>query len=309
MWRHAVLIGGLGTPVATTLTGCASHPPLEQRVAVPAYWTPASPTGQASFQQLARSASATSIVVVNGSHSAPETPYNRMWADTFELLSGAGVRALGYVDTGYLGIDFGPGSNPTRSGQHTSAAWTAQIENDIDTWYALYGASGVGGIFLDQTAAVCGPNDEYVQLYRSIADYVRKSHPGAYLVMNPGQAMEQCYEDVADTFVTFEGAYRDYQRRVSPRWEEKAPASKFWHLVYGVPNQVSMANAIALSKQRNARYVYVTNGILNPHGRIHPWDAIPPDPIGNPSLQRLWAGLLASRATLSDSCPTARALR
>ncbi len=275
MRKLAVVTGGLCTLMATTLTGCASAP-LEQRLAVPAYWTPASAAGQASFDELARSSSATSIVVVNGSHSAPETPYNQHWASTFRTLSDAGIRALGYVDTGYLGVDFGPGSNPTRTGSHTTTDWTAQIESDIDGWYELYGAAGLRGIFLDQTAAVCGPNDDYVRLYRAIVGYIRELQPDAYVVMNPGQSINRCYEDVADTFVTFEGTYGDYQRRSSPSWELKAPASKFWHLVYDAPDEASMARAIALSKHRNAQFVYVTNGVLDPQERIHPWDAIPP---------------------------------
>lgn len=76
-----------------------------------------------------------------------------------------------------------------------------------------------------------------------------------------------------------------------------------WHLVYGAPDRVSMANAIALSKQRNARYVYVTNGILNPHRRIHPWDTIPPGPYWESELTAALVCLLPSRATLSAPVP------
>src|SRR5215471_8585063 len=51
-------------PLATT-TGCLSGPPWRQRVAIPAYWTPADPAGRATFRRLAASAPATRIVVVN----------------------------------------------------------------------------------------------------------------------------------------------------------------------------------------------------------------------------------------------------
>ena len=74
--------------------------------------------------------------------------------------------------------------------------------------------------------------------------------------MNPGRSMEQCYRHLADTFVTFEGSYADYLTRTAPAWEAKAPADMFWHLVYDVPDQASMARVVALSKQRNARYIY-----------------------------------------------------
>ena len=52
------------------------------------------PAGEAQFAQLSQSAAATRIVVVNGSHSAPEVPYNPAWADTFRTLHAAGIRAL-----------------------------------------------------------------------------------------------------------------------------------------------------------------------------------------------------------------------
>jgi hypothetical protein len=282
--RTAVIgVWGLSLLSALTVSGCQHAPPLQQWVAVPAYWTPAIPTGQAEFAQLARSAAATRIVVVNGSHSAPESPYNPAWSDTFRSLRGAGIKALGYVDTGYFGIDFGPGANATRpdgpgAGQRTASAWTRQIETDVDNWYALYGASGVGGIFLDQTAAVCGPGGAYAHLYQVITDYIRAHHPDAYVVMNPGRSMAECYRGLADTFVTFEGSYSDYLTRTAPAWESTAPADTFWHLVYDVPDQASLAHAVALSKQRNARYVYVTDGTLSADGREHPWAAIPPEP-------------------------------
>jgi hypothetical protein len=282
--RTAVVgVWGLSLLSVLTVSGCQHTRPFQQWLAVPAYWTPAIPAGRAEFAQLARSAPATRIVVVNGSYSAPESPYNPAWADTFRTLRAAGIRALGYVDTGYLGIDFGPGANATRAegpgaGERSVSAWTRQIETDVDNWYALYGSAGVEGIFLDQTAAICGPGDAYAHLYRTITDYIRERHPGAYVVMNPGRSMEQCYRGLADTFVTFEGSYTDYLTRAAPAWEATAPADTFWHLVYDVPDQASMAQVVALSKQRNARYLYVTDGTLSADGRAHPWAALPPDP-------------------------------
>src|SRR5262245_10913619 len=136
-------------------TGCQAEPARRQRVAVPAYWTPAIPAGQEMFRQLSTSAPATGIVVVNGSHSAPQVPLDSAWADAFRQLSGAGVLALGYVDSGYYGIDLGTGAHATRAdgpggASSTTEAWTAQIDRDIDEWYRLYADSGLRGIFLDQ---------------------------------------------------------------------------------------------------------------------------------------------------------------
>jgi hypothetical protein len=269
-------------PLATT-TGCWSGPTWRQRVAVPAYWTPAHPAGQATFRQLAASAPATRIVVVNGSRSAPEVPYDPAWADAFRLLSASGVVALGYVDTGYFGIDLGPGAHATRAdgpgrGRRSVAAWTAQIEHDVDQWYALYANAGVRGIFLDQATATCGPDGAYVKLYRSVVDRVRDRHPGAYLVLNPGRAAEKCYRPLADTLVTFEGSYRDYVDRVAPEWERTAPPDLFWHLIYGAPDEISMRRAVELSKARNVGHVYVTDDALSPGARGVTWTTMPSRP-------------------------------
>ena len=66
--------------------------------------------------------------------------------------SDAGIRPLGYVDTGYLGATFDAAATPhvTRPdgrGQSGSGRehWLAQIEADIEDWFALYGSAGLDG--------------------------------------------------------------------------------------------------------------------------------------------------------------------
>lgn len=285
-------------PLATT-GGCGSGPTWQQRVAVPAYWTPADPTGRRTFRRLAVSAPATRIVVVNGSNSAPQVPYDPAWADAFQMLSASGVFALGYVDTGYFGIDFGPGARATRpdgpgGGESSTAAWTAQIEHDVDEWFGLYASAGLRGIFLDQTIATCGPGDVYVGLYRAVVDRLRDRHPGAYLVLNPGRAVEECYRSLADTMVTFEGSYRDYLDRIAPDWERTAPADLFWHLVYGAPDEASMRQAVELSKARNAGHVYVTDEALIPGAREVSWTSMPARPYWLAELVAVYGGSGAS---------------
>jgi hypothetical protein len=265
--------------------GCEQQPePPRQHVAVPAYWSPQVPSGSALFGQLAGTAPATKIVVVNGSRSAPEKPYHPAWADAFRTLSAARIRPLGYVDTGYLGATFDASATPHRTrsdgrGQGGSRRedWLAQIEADIADWFGLYGSAGIDGIFLDQTVSICGPDEEFSQLYRRIVGQVRSARAGAYVVMNPGRSVEQCYADLADTLVTFEGTFEQYLNRAAPpAWEQTGAAERFWHLVHDVPDVAGMARAVELSKQRNAGYVYVTDDRISADGRDHPWDTIPP---------------------------------
>jgi hypothetical protein len=264
--------------------GCEEDQQLSRQfIAVPAYWSPGVPAGSALFGQLARTAPATRIVVVNGSHSAPEKPYHPAWASVVRTLSGAGIRPLGYVDTGYLGATFDAAATAhvTRpdgrgGGGSARADWLAQIEGDIEDWFTLYGSAGLDGIFLDQTVSVCGPDGAFVEAYRRIAAVVRSFRPDGHLVMNPGRPVDQCYADVADTIVTFEGTYDQYLNWTAPEWERAVAAERFWHLIYDVPDVERMGRAVALSKERNAGYVYVTDDRLTADGRNHPWDTIPP---------------------------------
>ncbi|WP_167544549.1 spherulation-specific family 4 protein [Micromonospora chersina] len=251
-----------------------------QRLGLPAYWSPATADGRAMFERLGRAGPAAGIVVVNGSRSAPELPYDPHWGHAFTLLHRAGARPIGYVDTGYLGLTFGGPGQVTRPdgpgrGRSDVDSWTAQIDRDIDDWYRVYGAAGLQGIFLDRTTALCGPDDGYVDSYRAVVARIRERHPGAYLVMNPGRTTERCYRDLADTLVTFEGPYRDYLDWRPSGWEGELPAERFWHLVYAAPGPAGLRRAVALSKGRNVGFVHVTDGSHTVDGLGHPWISMP----------------------------------
>jgi len=283
--RLALVVIALSmVPVGLAAGGCADRkPPARQHIAIPAYWSPDVGSGPAMFRRLAQAAPAVRIVVVNGARSGPQVPFNEAWARTFEVLKAAGVRALGYVNTGYLGAEFagaGPPhtTRPDGAGQGGSsvAAWRAQMVRDVEDWFNLYGPAGLDGIFLDQTTAVCGPDGGYVKVYEEIVAHIRKLAPAALVVLNPGRSVAECYKDVADTLVTFEGTYNQYLNRTAPPWERDGAAQRFWHLVYDVPDRRRMTKVVALSKERNAGYVYVTDDRLSADGSEHPWDTIPP---------------------------------
>jgi Spherulation-specific family 4 len=289
---------------ATAVAGCGgTGPHPRQQVAMPAYWSPAFEPGTSMFARLAATTPAPGIVVVNGSHSRPEVPFDTAWADAFRTLHAAGIRALGYVDTGYFGIEVSAGTpaHRTRSdgpgrGGRAKADWLAQIQRDIDDWFDLYGADGLGGIFLDQTTASCGPNRAYVQLYRTVVAYARRNRPDTFVAMNPGRSVERCYAGVADTLVTFEGSYAQYLDRPAAAWELDGPADWFWHLVYDVPDATRMARVVALSKQRNAGLVYVTDDRLSADGHEHPWDTIPAEEYWRAELSAVYGPAPSTRA-------------
>jgi hypothetical protein len=122
--------------------------------------------------------------------------------------------------------------------------------------------------------ATCGPDDVLVDSYHAIADRLRRRVPDAFVALNPGTAAEECYVSVGDTMVVFENTYQAYLNWTPPDWISRYPARSFWHLVYDAPTLGDMRDAIALSKQRNAGYVYVAADAIDALGS--PWNELPP---------------------------------
>jgi hypothetical protein len=265
-----VLAAGAGAGFGT---GAASAQAAAQHIAVPAYFNPSS----AYWAQLTQGAPAVGVAIANP-NNGPGTAFDQGYANAIRAAANAGVRVIGYVDTGY----FGTTGRTTRNGQTTTAAWTAQSEGDVATWYSLYGGYGLGGIFFDDGLADCA----HVSLYQAVNTYTKQNHPGAYTVDNPGTAAEQCYADAADTIVMFEGTYASYTGWSAPAWElNYGDPNKFYHLVYATPTQANEANAMTLSKQRNAGYVYVT-----PDDLPNPWDTLPTGAYWSDELTRAGGG-------------------
>ncbi|MDI5971103.1 spherulation-specific family 4 protein [Streptomyces sp. SL13] len=259
------LVAGFGGSPASALpsAGAPSAGPApaaagSQQIAVPAYFDP----GQ-KWDTLTQGAGTVGLAVANPD-SGPGQDFDSGYADAIRSAHDAGVKVLGYVDTGY----FGTSGRETRSGQTSVSAWQTQVEQDVDTWYSLYGGDGLDGIFFDDALADCGSGNAHVQLYIDVKDYV-KQHSGAYVVDNPGTGAEQCYTQAADTLVTFEGSYSDYTAWTPPSWEASAAPSQIWHLVYDASGQSQLDQAMSLSKSRNAGYVYVTDDVLD-----NPWDTL-----------------------------------
>lgn len=249
------------------------HTVTAQTVAVPAYWGPGS-----TWTTTVRGAPTAGVMIANVDSGPGAGGAQADWASAIKAAHRAGIKVYGYVDTGY----FGTTGRLTRGGQTSTAAWTSQAESDVNAWYADYGADGISGIFFDDALADCGTNNVHVDLYTAIEQYV-KGHEGtgATVVDNPGTGAAQCYLRAADTLVTFEDTYAAYTSWTPPAWEASAAPGQVWNIVYDTPTRADMANAITLSKQRDAGYVYVTDG----NG-------------GNPyaSLPTYWSGELAAAA-------------
>lgn len=202
--------------------------------------------------------------VVNG----PDSAVDASWTDVISRASASGKTVLGYVRTGYLGVS--DQKFLTRLGSGDLADWIAQIEEDVDMWYKLYG-NNIGGIFFDEGWPECGENNQYADLYKYINDYTKRAHPGAYTILNPGSPMASCFEDTMDTLLTFELDYAAYTGSYTPNdWVPKDPR-KLWHIVYNVPES-AIGEVVQLAKQRGAGFLQLTDDTLP-----NPYDTLPSD--------------------------------
>jgi Spherulation-specific family 4 len=175
-----------------------------------------------------------------GAGSAPEAHFRELVAQA----RAAGVTVLGY--------------SSTADGQRPAS----QVEADIRNYAAWY---GVTGIFLDRVSGLAGQAGYYEQ----IASYVRVRNPGAALWMNVGTyPQDRQYAAMPSVLVVFEGTYSQYVGIRVPAWAREYPASRFAQTVYATP-QLDLAGTLALARQRNAGYVYVTDGVgANPYGAL-----------------------------------------
>ncbi|MFB8380873.1 spherulation-specific family 4 protein [Streptomyces rubiginosohelvolus] len=249
----------------------ASAAALTQKVSVPAYFYPG-----ATWDQLTGAGNRVGLAIANP-YNGPGTG-DTQYTQAIQRARSAGITVIGYVATGY----FGTTGITTRSGSTDPAEWMRQIKSDVDTWYRLYGSSGLGGIFFDEAMSRCGAGNVDVNRYIELRSYVEQRHGAASTVVdNPGTGVEECYTAAADTLVTFEGNDASYRSHRPQGWEARVPADRIWHMVYASPDESTLRTAVSLSKQRNAGHVYITPDTI---ADGNPWDTLPPASYWNTQL-------------------------
>jgi hypothetical protein len=215
-----------------------------QHIGVPAYFYPG-----ADWQRLNQASPTVQIAIINP-NSGPGTSPDPNYQTQVRATQQAGVTVLGYVATGYTSVPV--------------ATVQAQIDRYV-TWY------GVNGIFLDEITTNCADAQTY---YATLSQYIHSR--GRQVIMDPGtqSATSGCFMAVADILVTFEGFYSTYATAYTAYpWNLAYPANRFWHIVHSASDETAMRQAVALSWQRNAGWVYVTN-LTEPN----PYGTLPADP-------------------------------
>jgi hypothetical protein len=207
-----------------------------QAVALPMYVDPSSAP---ALWSAAYAAAPTVALLVANPDSGPGTAVDAQYTQAIARAHAAGQTVVGYVHTSY-------GARPI-----------AQVEADIDSWYALYPA--VDGIFSDETSTDTTTVAPY---YEPLFEYVKGKSGARTVVINPGTMIDESFMSTADVVVTFEDTYTHYTDGTypaTPAWVEGYSRWRFWHLVLSAATAAEMQSAVTLARQRNAGYVYVTD--------------------------------------------------
>lgn len=237
-WSVGVMTGLLAIVSGTQALAEPLCPAASQKMAIPSYFYPGF-----FWAQLEQAAPTVGLAIINPD-SGPGNERDQSYVDEIVNVKTKGIRVLGYVATNYGKRD------------------KAKVKSDINKYYAWY---GVDGIFLDEAATSCTKKSYYRDLYF----YIKNKGGTAKVVINPGGATEECFVEASDIIVNFEDAYVNYLTWRPSGWETQYPADRFWHLIHDTP-ETDMPNAIALSKERHAGWVYVTPDQLD-----NPWDTLP----------------------------------
>ena len=244
----------------------------KQTIAIPSYIYPAG-AGLALWEQMTDAAPTVGLVIINPG-SGPGAAVDANYAAQLARSQAAGQTVIGYVHSSY------------------GARALADVKADVDAFYTFY--PSLDGIFVDEVSTDCtfadkapGGNGYYSELY----DYIQAKSGRSFVVINPGVQTNECYVAVSDVILNFEQTYAVYTDPgySQPAWVANYPASRFWHLVHTTPSAAEMRNALHLSRQRNAGWVYVTSDVMP-----NPWDELPAEPywtgelLGARPAQAVW---------------------
>jgi len=219
--------------IVVLLLGSASA----QTIAVPSYIYP----GNNDWQLITAAPGKVSFALINPLNG-PGFSINNDYVLQTQRTKAAGIPVYGYVHSLY--------------GQ----ASLDVIQKNISTYYSWY---PIDGIFVDEAAVDCAS----VGLYQSVYNFVKAK--GGQVVINPGYMTNECYMSTADIVLVAENKWDLYLAPyVPPAWVFKYPASRFWHIVWGVP-QSDVWRVINVANSRNAGYVFVTDaGGDNPYNKL-----------------------------------------
>jgi len=180
------------------------------RIATPAYFEPCSGLNGCPWVQLLNVSSQVQFVVINP-NNGPGNNLDPNYVNQIATARAAGIDIIGYVYTNYARRDI------------------ETVKTQVSFYLSQY---RVDGIFFDEVSATCS-NSTFIEYYRELNTYA-KSLNSKYTILNPGTGTGECYMEVSDIIVNFESPFDAYKRYRVESWVRTYPASRFWHIVYGV---------------------------------------------------------------------------
>jgi Spherulation-specific family 4 len=200
-----------------------------QKVVLPAYWYPDS-----GWTTAINSMPSGSFLILDISGSGAGSAKDPAFVSYVQAAQAKGIKVLGYSDTTY------------------GARSISTVETDVQNYKAWY---GVTDMFLDQESNSTADLSYYQTLY----NYIHSYDPGSTVMLNPGTYPPEQYTTVSDVLMVYEDTYANYPGASVPSWVSNYPASHFVNTVHDT-SSAQMANALSLSRSRNAGYVFVTDG-------------------------------------------------
>ena len=213
-----------------------------ESVAIPAYFYP---TAGGLWNTAGAAEPGVGIMVANVANG-PGTAVNSNYTAAIAQARVAGVQVFGYVYTNYGAISL------------------STVEANISAWKNLY---GVTSIFLDEAST----SNSELSYYESLTSYVHAEASGAKTIVNFGTIPAQSEMNAGDVVITFEGDYSSYEGIHFPTWTASFAPTRFYNIVYDVPDQPSMLTVLNEAASAGVGYVYATNDLLP-----NPYDTLPP---------------------------------
>jgi len=223
---------------------CVTRPVFSTKYFAVSYFYPCTGDDTCAWQQLIDLQQSTGKIgygMINP-NSGPGTASDSQYIDLVSRANSANLPLVAYVRTNY-------GNQPIDT-----------VKSEVDKYYDWY--PGISGIFFDETATNCNLVTSY---YLEIFNYVKSKQANAVVVINPGTGVPECYIQAADIIVTFESTLSAYGSYTAESWNANYPASRFWHIIYDVP-QSSLDTTYEKSQNNYAGYVFITDdGGSNPY--------------------------------------------
>lgn len=248
--------------------------PAQSRIAIPSYQDPGSSQWN-GWQALG--SSSVGIMIVN-LDNGDDTHYYPGVDQAIRDARKNGIFVVGYTYTGY--------------GQRDPAIVRKKVDAVFQNYF-------VDGIFFDEVPTACAPANPFggtnYGYYQNLADHLRRTQAGGRIViLNPGtQPNDDCWMSIANILVTAESSsLEDYLHNYQPEaWFHRYPPDRFWHIVYAVPSPAELNQVIALSQQRGASWLYVTDrGGDNPYDQPPSYWSIEGAQVAGQGVQALYAG-------------------